>query len=75
MRKTLKSLFLITLSLICGILFTACSGSGKKSFKVNYMVDGETYLTQTVKDGNLAEVPESPEKDGYAGPRNAHMDD
>jgi len=59
-----KRLFLTSLFLVLvAIVFSACSFSSDP--KIEFIVDGRVYATQTLKEGKFINAPEDPTMEGY----------
>ncbi|MBQ4585160.1 MAG: InlB B-repeat-containing protein [Clostridia bacterium] len=63
MKKALVFIF-VCIMLVSAFLLVSC-GDSKVEFKVNFIVDGETYSTINTNGNEVISIPQNPTKEGY----------
>ena len=63
MKKVIASIF-VCIMLVSAFLLVSC-GNSKVEFKVNFIVDGETYSTINTNGNEVISIPQNPTKEGY----------
>ena len=62
MKRTLKRFLILLIVLASTLLLAACS---KVEFKLDFIVDGQTYSSINTSGEETIKIPEDPVKEGY----------